>query len=59
MSHPRVYALLKWLGHSPLKALEIVIAARRGDEHALAWVRVGFRLRDVPRSRIDAATGRI
>lgn len=33
------YDLLKAEGHSPAKAAEIVLDARRGDKWALFWVR--------------------
>lgn len=34
------YELLKLWGHSPAKAAEIVLDAKRGDRHALQWVRI-------------------
>jgi hypothetical protein len=39
MSHPRVYNALKSFGHSPQKALEILLDAKRGDRYALNWIR--------------------
>ena len=32
------YEALKKAGHSPLKAAEIVLDAKRGDQHAIAWI---------------------
>ena len=32
------YEALKAAGHSPAKAAEIVLDAKRGDRHALAWI---------------------
>ena len=40
VKHQRVYEMLKRIGHTPLKALEIVIDASRGDKHALTWIRI-------------------
>jgi hypothetical protein len=34
------YEALKRYGHSPAKAAEIVLDAKRGDPHALAWLTV-------------------
>lgn len=45
MGYTRVYGLLKATGHSPEKALEILIDARRGKRYALDWVRVCFNQR--------------
>ncbi len=45
MRYPRTYRLLKAIGHTPLKAAEIVLDASRGDDHAMAWVRVAFGTR--------------
>lgn len=39
MSHPRIYAALKYAGHCPANAAEIILDARRGDRYALQWVR--------------------
>jgi hypothetical protein len=36
----RIYARLRDFGHTPTKALEILIDARRGDRHALQWIRL-------------------
>jgi hypothetical protein len=33
-----MYAALKAFGHSPAKAAEIVLDARRGDVYALRWI---------------------
>jgi hypothetical protein len=32
------YEILKHYGHSPAKAAEIALDAKRGDKHALAWL---------------------
>lgn len=37
---PRTYSLLKRLGFSPAKALEIIIDAKRGDAHAILFVKL-------------------
>lgn len=37
-SYPRIYRLLKNEGHSPDKAAEIVLDAKRGDKHARYWI---------------------
>jgi len=34
----RTYELLKQAGHSPAKAAEIALDAKRGCHHALAWI---------------------
>lgn len=34
------YEILKRAGHSPAKAAEIALDAKRGDKHALAWLTV-------------------
>jgi len=39
MKHKRVYEMLKRAGHSPWKALEIIIEARRKDKWALDYIR--------------------
>jgi len=36
----RTYELLKQAGHSPAKAAEIALDAKRGDAFALQWVDV-------------------
>lgn len=43
----RLYDLLKDEGHSPAKAAEIVLDAKRGCEHALRWAKVVARGRKV------------
>jgi hypothetical protein len=32
------YDILKRFGHSPIKAAEIALDAKRGDKHALKWL---------------------
>ena len=44
-NYPRIYILLKKAGHTPFKAVEILLDASRGDGHALAWVWVLFAAR--------------
>lgn len=39
MKYRRVYEMLKRGGHSPFKAAEIVLDARRGRQWALLWIR--------------------
>jgi hypothetical protein len=34
------YEVLKAYGHSPFKALEISLDAKRGDGHALLWLAI-------------------
>jgi len=34
----RAYEALKAAGHSPMKAAEILLDAKRGDKHALQWL---------------------
>ena len=65
-SHERAYLALKWVGHSPCKALEIVIDAQRGCSHARQWCRVVLRAAldahargEGPWMRTDAQLGRI
>ena len=38
--YKRVYEMLKSYGFEPVKALEIIIDARRGSAHALTWIRM-------------------
>lgn len=45
MRHKRTYEMLKDLGHSPVKAAEIVLDASRGIPHAIAWVKLIARMR--------------
>lgn len=37
---PRIYALLRAVGHDAAKAAEIVSDAQRKDAHARAWIKV-------------------
>ena len=34
-----LYEALKGAGHSPAKAAEIVLDAKRGDQYAVAWIK--------------------
>lgn len=43
--YPRIYKLLKRTGFSPAKAVEMLLDARRGDKHALDFIRVCRRLK--------------
>lgn len=45
MNRPHIYALLKRNGHSPQKAAEILLDARRGDRHAREWIRILYAQR--------------
>lgn len=45
MKYPRTYALLKNIGHSPVKAAEIVLDASRGDSIAVDWVKIIWKAR--------------
>lgn len=38
-AYPRIYAMLKMVGHEPLKAMQIIIDATRGDRFALQWIK--------------------
>lgn len=42
--YPRVYSALKRQGHDAAKAIEIILEARRGNRHALMWIRAIARL---------------
>jgi hypothetical protein len=39
-AEPKVlaYEALKLMGHSPQKALEIILDAKRGDDRAVRWI---------------------
>lgn len=39
MKHKRIYEALKAHGHSPSKAVEILVDARRKNRFALSWIR--------------------
>jgi hypothetical protein len=43
--YPRTYGLLKAYGHSPFKAVEVILDASRGDAFAMAWIKVIWRQR--------------
>lgn len=36
----RVYTRLKAHGHCPMKAVEIILDAKRKDQHALKWIKL-------------------
>lgn len=38
--YPLIYDMLKCAGHTPEKAIEILIDAGRGDNHALRWIKL-------------------
>ena len=42
------YETLKRYGHSPIKAAEIVLDAKRGNAHALAWIALMKSSGDTP-----------
>lgn len=44
MKHERSYNELKRYGHSPVKALEIIVSASRGDSFSLKWIRLIYKL---------------
>jgi len=46
MKFPHTYKLLKTEGHTPAKAVEILLAARRGDKQARCWIVIFFRNRN-------------
>ena len=37
-TYPKIYALLRLAGHSPIYAHRVVIDARRGDPWARTWI---------------------
>lgn len=43
--YPRIYAALKAAGHTAAKAVEILFDAKRGNYHALNWVRIVRRIK--------------
>lgn len=49
MRYKHTYNLLKQAGHSPYKALEIVLDAIRGNRYALMWIRI---VRNSKRNRV-------
>lgn len=59
MRHRRVYEMLKRAGHSPAKAIEILVDARRGNRHAVDWVRAIFRIRPALPDEGGTITGRL
>jgi len=44
-NYPQIYRMLKRNGHSPAKAVEILLDAKRGDAYALQWITTLFRIR--------------
>jgi hypothetical protein len=44
------YEALKKAGHSPDKAAEIVLDAKRGHSYAIEWIKVIVAIRDVGRA---------
>lgn len=44
MKYKRVYEMLKSVGHTPLKAAQIILDAQRGDNFAMTWIRGCWRL---------------
>lgn len=45
MKHKRVYRLLLANGHSFQGAMEVIVDAKRGKEHALRWIKLLRRCR--------------
>ena len=39
-SYPRLYRALIGDGHDAAKAIEILLEAKRGDKHSLAWCKM-------------------
>lgn len=42
------YEALKLAGHSPFKAAEIALDAKRGDPHAVKWTEMARALQSLP-----------
>lgn len=42
--YPRVYALLRYSGHSAQRAAEIILDAQRRDRYSLTWIRAVRRI---------------
>lgn len=45
MTFPFIYRQLKRFGHTPAKALEIILDAKRGDRFAFLWIKMVYRAR--------------
>lgn len=45
MKHKRIYRMLVNNGHSPVGALDVLVDARRGKDHAIRWIKLLFRCR--------------
>jgi hypothetical protein len=43
--YPKIYALLKASGHTPLKAYSILLDATRGQQFAIDWIKMLFAQR--------------
>lgn len=52
MNYRCTYEALKAAGHGPVKALEIVIDAMRGNRYALQWIRIVKRVSFDDRMRL-------
>jgi hypothetical protein len=46
---PRIYRTLRAAGHDPAKATEILLDAKRKDNHARAWIKavLAYERRDL------------
>lgn len=40
MKYLRIYRMLLNYGHSPMKAVEIILDAKRGDCWSISWIRM-------------------
>lgn len=43
IKYPKIYAMLKAIGHAPMQADRILMDAHRGDKWALSWIRMIHR----------------
>ena len=45
MKYKKIYNLLKQNGHTPLKAVEIILDATRGNRYSRQWIMTTFKQR--------------
>lgn len=45
MKYKRIYQMLKYNGHTSLKAAQIILDAVRGNEFAINWIKCLFVVR--------------
>lgn len=55
MNYRCIYEALNAAGHGPVKSLEIVIDAMRGNRYALQWIRIIKRQTVERRLRLSAS----